>query len=65
MPDGSRTYAECRHCPGVQLDPRHLFNCISVASTLFNIDLNCCHNTLYTEKVGDVARAVLNAFGPI
>ena len=40
MPNGSRTYAECRHCAGIQLDLRHLFNCISAASTLFNIDLN-------------------------
>ena len=38
MPDGTRTYAECKHCTGVQLDPRLLFNCISVVSTLFNID---------------------------
>ncbi|GFS68049.1 RNase H domain-containing protein [Trichonephila clavipes] len=65
MPKGSRTYTECRHYPRVQLDPGHLFNCISVASTLFNIDPNCCHDTLYTEKVGDMARTVLHAFGPI
>ncbi|GFU41711.1 uncharacterized protein LOC103524116 [Trichonephila clavipes] len=24
MLEGSRTYTECRHCPGVQLDPGHL-----------------------------------------
>ena len=37
-----------------KLDPRHLFNCISVALTLFNIDTNCFHDTLYTEKAADV-----------
>ncbi|GFT10244.1 hypothetical protein TNCV_3735141 [Trichonephila clavipes] len=38
---------------------------ISVTSTLFHIDPNCCDDTLYTDKVDDVARAVLYAFGPI
>ncbi|GFT50917.1 RNase H domain-containing protein [Trichonephila clavipes] len=51
MSDGSRTYTECSHCPGVQLDPRHLFKCMSVASNLFNIDPTCCRGTLYTNKV--------------
>ena len=65
LPDGSRTYPECRHCPSMQLNPEHLFNCPSIIAALFKIDMNCSRETLYMDKAVDVAYAVLHAFGPI
>ncbi|XP_055944550.1 uncharacterized protein LOC129975513 [Argiope bruennichi] len=65
MSDGSRLYVECRHCPGVQLDPEHVFSCHSIISALFKIDIDCTRDILYSNKVEDVVKAVLHAFGPI
>ncbi|GFW91511.1 hypothetical protein TNCV_3376741 [Trichonephila clavipes] len=30
LPDGSRSYVECRHCPCTQLYPKYLCNCPSI-----------------------------------
>ncbi|KAF8782068.1 hypothetical protein HNY73_012401 [Argiope bruennichi] len=65
MSDGSRLYGECRHCPGVQLDPEHIFSCCSIILALFKIDIECTRDILYSDKVEDVAKDFLHAFGPI
>ncbi|GFT81353.1 RNase H domain-containing protein [Trichonephila clavipes] len=66
IPDGSRNYTECRQAlPGSSAGSVASLHCISVASTLFNIDPNCCHDTLYTDKVSDVARTAAACLRPI
>ena len=65
LPDGSRTFPKCKHCPDIQLDPTHVLSCPSISAALFKIDLNCTRETLYSDKAENVAREVLHAFGPI
>ncbi|KAF8794985.1 hypothetical protein HNY73_002889 [Argiope bruennichi] len=61
MPDGSRLYGECKHCPDVQLDPEHIFSCRFIISAIFKIDIDCTRDVLYFDKAEDVARGVLHA----
>ncbi|GFV66118.1 RNase H domain-containing protein [Trichonephila clavipes] len=35
LPNGSRSYVECRHCPSTYLDPKHLFSCPSIVDAFF------------------------------
>ncbi|GFV70754.1 RNase H domain-containing protein [Trichonephila clavipes] len=65
LPDGSRSYVECRHCPDTQLNPEHLFSCPSVVGALFKIDNDCSMNILFSDRVLDVATTVIHAFGNI
>ncbi|GFU91246.1 RNase H domain-containing protein [Trichonephila clavipes] len=65
LPDGSRSYVDCRHCPGTQLDPEHLFSCPSVAGALFNMDNGCSMGSLYSDLATQVSMAVMHAFGNI
>ncbi|PRD29685.1 UNVERIFIED_CONTAM: hypothetical protein NCL1_28619 [Trichonephila clavipes] len=61
LPDGSRSYVECRHCPGIQLDLKHLLSCPSIVGALFKIDNDCSMDILYSER----AMAVIHTFGNI
>ncbi|GFU16270.1 hypothetical protein TNCV_4422251 [Trichonephila clavipes] len=62
-PDGQRIYNTCPNCPDIQLSPNHIFNCPSILAKFHNIDLNPTHyQLLYSLKVVDIARAVLDAF---
>ncbi|GFT39261.1 RNase H domain-containing protein [Trichonephila clavipes] len=50
LPDGSRSYGECEHCPCTQLDPKHLFSCPTIVGALFKIVNDCsmprmCHGS--------------------
>ncbi|GFT55051.1 RNase H domain-containing protein [Trichonephila clavipes] len=65
LPDGSRSYVECRYCPGKQMDPKHLFSCPSIVGALFKIDKNCSMDILYSDRAMDVATAGIHAFGNI
>ncbi|GFT28643.1 RNase H domain-containing protein [Trichonephila clavipes] len=65
LPDGSRSYVECRHRPGTQLDPKRLFSCPSIDGALFKIDKDCSMDIFYSDLVTDVAKAVILAFGNI
>ncbi|GFV95629.1 HTH_Tnp_Tc3_2 domain-containing protein [Trichonephila clavipes] len=59
LPDGSRSYVECKHCPGTQLDPKHLFSYPSIVRALFKIDNDCSMDILYSDRAMDVATAVI------
>ncbi|GFU40736.1 RNase H domain-containing protein [Trichonephila clavipes] len=59
LPDGSRSYVECRHCPGPQIDPKHLFSCYSIVGAIFKIDNDCSMGILYSDRAMDVATAVV------
>ncbi|GFX59682.1 RNase H domain-containing protein [Trichonephila clavipes] len=65
LPDGSRSYVECRHSPGTQLDSKHLFSYPSIVGALFNIDNDCSIDILHSDRAMDVAMAVIHAFGNI
>ncbi|GFX82014.1 CLIP domain-containing protein [Trichonephila clavipes] len=65
LPDGSRSYVECKHCPSTQLDPKHLSNCPSIDGALLKIDNDCSMDILYWDRAIDVATAVIHAFGNI
>ncbi|GFW14163.1 RNase H domain-containing protein [Trichonephila clavipes] len=62
LSNGSRSYVECRHCPGPQLGPKHLFSCPSIVGALFKIDNDCSMDILYSDRTMDVATEV-HAFG--
>ncbi|GFT79154.1 RNase H domain-containing protein [Trichonephila clavipes] len=54
LPAGSRSYVECRRCPGMPLDPKHRFSCPSIVGALFKIGNDCsmtvvesCHGCFY------------------
>ncbi|GFV79261.1 uncharacterized protein TNCV_71291 [Trichonephila clavipes] len=64
-PDGQRSYNTCPHCPDIQLKPNHIFNCPSILAKLLNIDLNLTdYQLLYSLKVFDIAKAVLEPLAP-
>ncbi|GFW58014.1 RNase H domain-containing protein [Trichonephila clavipes] len=65
LSDGSRSYVEYRHCPYTQLDPKHLFSCLSIVGVLFKMDNDCSMVILYSDHAMDVATAVIPAFGNI
>ncbi|GFX45879.1 RNase H domain-containing protein [Trichonephila clavipes] len=65
LPDVSRSYVECRHCPCTQLDRKHLFSCLSIVGALFKINNDCHMDILYSDRVVDVATAVIRTFGNI
>ncbi|GFX13590.1 RNase H domain-containing protein [Trichonephila clavipes] len=65
LPDGSRSYVECRHCSGTQLDPKHHFSCPSPVGALFKIDYNCSMDILYSDRSMDVVTAMIHIFGNI
>ncbi|GFU31793.1 RNase H domain-containing protein [Trichonephila clavipes] len=47
LPDGSRSYVECRLCSGTQLDPKHLFSSPFIVGALFKIDNDRSMDILY------------------
>ncbi|GFV71617.1 RNase H domain-containing protein [Trichonephila clavipes] len=49
LPDGSKSYVECRHCSGMQLDPKHLFSCPSIVGALFETDNDCSMDILHLD----------------
>ncbi|GFU17179.1 RNase H domain-containing protein [Trichonephila clavipes] len=65
LPDGFRSYVECRHCSGAQLDPKHCFSCPFIVGALFKIDNDCSMDILYSDRAMDVATALIHAFGNI
>ncbi|GFU10974.1 RNase H domain-containing protein [Trichonephila clavipes] len=65
LSDGSRSYVECRHCSGPQLDPEHLFSSPSTVGVLFKIDNNCSMDILYSDRAMDAGMPVIPAFGNI
>ncbi|GFX83461.1 RNase H domain-containing protein [Trichonephila clavipes] len=58
--DGSRLYVECRHCPGMPLDPKHLFSCPSIVVAFFKIGNDCSMDILHSDRAMDVAMAVIH-----
>ncbi|GFU56177.1 hypothetical protein TNCV_712361 [Trichonephila clavipes] len=56
LPDGPRTYMECKYCPGMQPDPKHIFSCPSVVPALFTIDFDSNMDTLHADKAEDIAK---------
>ncbi|GFY33349.1 hypothetical protein TNCV_1898011 [Trichonephila clavipes] len=65
-PDGQRSYGTYPHCPDIQVSPNHVFNCPYILAKLHNIDLNPTnHQLLYSPKVFDIVRDVLEAFSAI
>ncbi|GFY14544.1 RNase H domain-containing protein [Trichonephila clavipes] len=60
--DGSRSYVECRHYTGTQLDPKHLFSCPSIVGAFFKINNYCSMDILYLDHAIDVAMVVIRAF---
>ena len=46
-------------------DPTYLFGCSSIIRAFFKIDIDCKIDTLYTEKVEVIAKAVIHAFDTI
>ena len=65
LPNSSRTYVECKHCPGTQLDPKYLFGCSCIACILYKIDINCNMDIVHKDKVKAIVKTVVNAFGSI
>ncbi|GFT87872.1 hypothetical protein TNCV_799781 [Trichonephila clavipes] len=65
-PDGQRSYNTYPNCPDIQLCPHHIFSCPSILAKLHNIDLNPTdHQLLYSSKVIDMTRTILDAFSAI
>lgn len=65
FPDGHRSYRSCPHCKNTELSPNHLFDCPAIVAKLLKIHIVPPHQLLYSMEVIDVARAVLDTFGPI
>ncbi|GFX37942.1 RNase H domain-containing protein [Trichonephila clavipes] len=65
LPDGFRSYVECRHCPGTQLDPKYRFSCPSIVCAFFKIDNDSRMDILYSDRAMDVAKTMIHAFGNI
>ena len=57
LPDGSRTYVECKHYPGTQLESNYIFKCPSISRAIFKMYIACNRDASQAERNENIAMA--------
>ncbi|GFV65337.1 RNase H domain-containing protein [Trichonephila clavipes] len=61
--DGKRSYSNhCPSCLNVQLSPQHILSCLEIQARLFKISPKDSEDSIFTDKVVEVAEAALDSF---
>ncbi|GFW20123.1 RNase H domain-containing protein [Trichonephila clavipes] len=68
-PDKTRSYVQCKHCPGLQLTPNHILECPTVAAKLLKMGMvplrDSLREILYSPDAPRIAETVIKAFDEI
>ncbi|GFX33740.1 RNase H domain-containing protein [Trichonephila clavipes] len=69
LPDKTRSYVQCKHCPDLQLTPNHILECPTVATKLLKMGMvplrNSLREILYIPDAPRIAEAVIKTFDGI
>ncbi|GFU38064.1 RNase H domain-containing protein [Trichonephila clavipes] len=68
-PDKTRSYVQCKHCPDLQLTPKHILECPTVATKTLKIGMvplrDSLRELLYSPDAPRIAEAVIKTFDGI